>query len=232
MDHKYQAIIDKAISELKREPYVEAIILFGSLAERPGGDHNDVDLHVIINEPWRRRSSKVTDGVLVERFYNPADKLLEYAKKYKESTYTERLINGKVLYDRNGTMPKLKEQLKEQLRKTITYDEREDAGIKYACHDQEQDIEKERDREQRRYLLDRYLAYLLEQWYQTRSRVRPKPNHIVKQARKDYPELAKKISDFYGGTNEEKLTILQAIRHELIGEADPEWTSERQVLEE
>lgn len=111
---KYEKALDKFLSEYKNKDYFEGAILCGSYATGNFNEDSDIDLHIFIsnNEKWRKRGNKVVDGFLIEYFINPLKKSYEYLERDFKSMYFidgSMYGFGKVLYDVNGNVEKLRD---------------------------------------------------------------------------------------------------------------------------
>ncbi|MBQ4263276.1 MAG: nucleotidyltransferase domain-containing protein [Bacilli bacterium] len=108
----WELSIEKFISQYKDEDYFLGAILTGSYATGNYDENSDIDIYIVTkdNLTWRERGNKNIDGFLIEYFINPKKKILSYfeseLKDYHLST-TMIFINGKILYDKDGSVQEL-----------------------------------------------------------------------------------------------------------------------------
>ena len=111
----WRLALNEFIKGYKDDPEVEAILLVGSYAVGNQNDKSDIDVYVILNDEakWRERGNKLVNGYLIEYFINPVYKVREYLLEDKRGhggAMANMLINGKVLYDKNGIVDKLRNE--------------------------------------------------------------------------------------------------------------------------
>lgn len=108
----WELAVEKFISQYKNENYFLGAILTGSYATGNYDENSDIDIYIITKDDtkWRERGNKNIDGFLIEYFINPKRKILSYfeneLKDYHLST-TMIFINGKILYDKDGSIQEL-----------------------------------------------------------------------------------------------------------------------------
>ncbi len=113
----WKQALDKFVAKYKDDKNVEAILLVGSYAVENNDEYSDIDIYIILNDEalYRERGNKLIDNYLIEYFINPIGKVEEYMEKDKRGhggPMANMLINGKILYDKNGIIPKLKQKAK------------------------------------------------------------------------------------------------------------------------
>lgn len=118
----WQEALNKFIQKYKKNKNVEAILLVGSYAVNNEDKYSDIDVYIIMNNniKYRKRGNKRIDNYLIEYFVNPLYKVPAYIKEDKRGhggPMANMIINCKVLYDKNGIIPKLKKQAKKALSK-------------------------------------------------------------------------------------------------------------------
>lgn len=118
----WEKALDKFISDWKDRPEVLGAILTGSYAVGNETNFSDIDVHIVLSDEvdWRERGNKVVDGFLIEYFANPIRQLKKYQEEdFKENSRTDaRMYSiGKILFDKDGTVKRLQEEAKEQMKK-------------------------------------------------------------------------------------------------------------------
>ena len=110
--NKWELAVEEFISQYKDEDYFLGAILTGSYATGNNDENSDIDIYIVTtNETkWRERGNKNINGFLIEYFINPKNKILSYfeqeLKDYHLST-TMIFVNGKILYDKDGSVKEL-----------------------------------------------------------------------------------------------------------------------------
>lgn len=136
MRDMWKNALEKFIEKYKKDPLVEVILLVGSYAVGNQNDLSDIDVYIILNDraKYRERGNLRVDNYLIEYFINPLNKVLEYMKKDKRGhggAMANMIINGKVLYDKNNRIPKLKRQAEYYKNKA----NKKNNLLYYACWD-------------------------------------------------------------------------------------------------
>ena len=111
----WKLALNEFIEKYKHDEDVEAILLVGSYAVLNNNKYSDIDVYVILNDrvDYRERGNKLVKGYLIEYFLNPIRMIREYLEEDKRGhggAMANMLLNGKVLYDKNGIVEKLKEE--------------------------------------------------------------------------------------------------------------------------
>lgn len=110
--NKWELAVEKFINQYKDEDYFLGAILTGSYATGNYDENSDIDIYIVTSDDtkWRERGNKNIDGFLIEYFINPKKKILSYFEKelqdYHLST-TMIFVNGKILYDKDGSVKEL-----------------------------------------------------------------------------------------------------------------------------
>jgi predicted nucleotidyltransferase len=233
---KHQTVIKKIVNELKNKKYVEGILLFGSCARSLKSKHNDIDFFVLINENWRQRVSKYIDSILVELFFNPYEKYLDYFNNEDKMFTVQMFIDGKILFDRNGKLKELQKDAKKILPKRLKLSKDIINMIRYHVADANLDIQNELklNKYQAIYLMDRTLEILLKYYFKITKIPEPKYNYIIKKVEKTNKKLYEKVKIFINEKNPEiKFKILKHIQNIVlkpIGEPKLTWTSSKEKL--
>lgn len=110
--NKWELAVEKFLEDYKNEDYFLGAILTGSYATGNNDDNSDIDIYIVTTDDtkWRERGNKNIDGFLIEYFINPKKKILSYfeneLKDYHMAT-TMIFVNGKILYDKDGSVKEL-----------------------------------------------------------------------------------------------------------------------------
>lgn len=103
---------------------VIGIMLVGSYAVGNSNKYSDVDIHIALSDGvnWRERGNKEVNGYLIEYFINPLRQIYAYfddeIKGYRRPT-VRMYATGKILFDKNGSMEKLKSYAKLEVEKRL-----------------------------------------------------------------------------------------------------------------
>lgn len=107
-----EEVLDKVVNELKADENLLGILLFGSLASGTHTWKSDIDLIFVYqaHEPDSGLVNKFVDGIAVQYFFTTLDTLVQNqeAVPYLLHMFAE----AKVLFDRNGSVAPVVEQLK------------------------------------------------------------------------------------------------------------------------
>src|SRR3989338_6912364 len=115
MPEIHKKIVDEIIGEESIKPDTIAINLFGSLAKGNERPNYDVDIQIISKEDksWSLEN-KEKYGIKIDFEVCPAKKLIERAEKYPFLCYI--YLNSKVIYDPNGFMNEILEDIRGYFR--------------------------------------------------------------------------------------------------------------------
>lgn len=104
---------EKFVAELRQRPDVLGVVLFGSRARGNNRSDSDVDLVVILTEGYRR-TVEHRDGQAFEIIYTTEKGALEYWENHKDDAAGLWAV-AKILLDKDGTIERLKNNIKEVL---------------------------------------------------------------------------------------------------------------------
>jgi len=118
----WENAVEKFIAPWKRKKYVEGIIMAGSYVMGTQTPQSDIDFHIVLADEigWRERGNKRVDGIIMEYFANPVRQIYQYMKEDPKSyrrADARMYAGGRILFDRNGEVGKLKEFAKKELKK-------------------------------------------------------------------------------------------------------------------
>jgi predicted nucleotidyltransferase len=124
---KWEVALDKFLTEWKNNKEVSGIIVWGSYITGNPTKHSDIDIQIILKRgcSWRERGNKIVDGILMEYFANPPERI----PKYFEEDYLDRdmvaahmIFTGKIYLDKYGDAKKLKSLAKRYIYKKFKKD--------------------------------------------------------------------------------------------------------------
>ena len=133
--NKWELAIKEFLNAYKDEDYFLGAILTGSYATGNNDDNSDIDIYIVTSDDtkWRERGNKLVNGFLIEYFINPKSKILSYfeseLKDYHLST-TMIFVNGKILYDKDGSV----QELIEIAKNNFNFKDIEDSKYKMNCY--------------------------------------------------------------------------------------------------
>jgi predicted nucleotidyltransferase len=122
MKEKWEIALEKFLKKWKENKDVSGIIVCGSYITGNPTKNSDVDIQIILKRgcEWRERGNKIVDGILMEYFANPPERIIGYLEddeKRRRKIEAHMLTSGKVILDKDGEVEKLKEIAKEYLKK-------------------------------------------------------------------------------------------------------------------
>ncbi len=130
----WEEALEEFIKDYRHNKDVEAILLVGSYAVNNNNQYSDIDVYIILNNKvkYQQRGNLLVKGYLIEYFINPINKIIKYLQNDKRGhggPMANMIINGKVLYDKNNLIPKLKRKAKYYKNKPV----KKDLIKYYAC---------------------------------------------------------------------------------------------------
>jgi len=122
MKQKWEKALDEFLEEWKNNKDVSAIIICGSYITGNPTVNSDVDIQIVLKRgcEWRERGNKIVNGVLMEYFANPPERIVGYLEddqKRRRKVEAHMLTTGKIILDKDGEAKKLKELAKKYLEK-------------------------------------------------------------------------------------------------------------------
>ena len=169
-------ITQQYIGELQQNPQVLGIILFGSWARGNNRVDSDVDLLVIVKEGLKR-TVEYREGQAFELTYTTEQGAIAYWQ-LNPNDAVELWRSAKVLFDRDGTVARLKQagnEIKEKGKTPLTADQYK--HYEFDVHDQLKAIEKlaNSDQATARMLLSIKVFQLTELFFDIRQLWTPPP---------------------------------------------------------
>jgi len=130
MTNEYEALAAEIVEELKKDPNVLAILVYGSVAMRTVSKGSDIDLLLIVKVMPEevdifgvRRTSK--DGVPVDLVYKTVERVESQIDYEAGSWYASSIIlNSEILYDPEGIAESFRKRILEmsEERRHFVYD--------------------------------------------------------------------------------------------------------------
>jgi len=193
-----ESFVENQVTELKDRDDVRAIAIFGSYARNSEGDHNDLDIYIIVEGNWRKRVTEEIDGVIVEKFFNSmewAEHYLEEAEEEDNWAYPYRWFsNPDTRYDPEGLFEKLKKKAEEFKERKLD-EEIDEEHLLYSIWDMKQDIDT-KDVGQKRFMMYKLFDYLIDKNYKIKNEIPVKDNYKVKNLENFDGYMYKLAQDF------------------------------------
>ena len=99
-------IAEKIIHYLKETYQPEAVIIYGSFADKSANEHSDFDALVIANHD-KMHDASVIDGVILDVFIYPID---TFRSEYDPEEFVQ-ILDGKIVLDKDGIAEKLQKRV-------------------------------------------------------------------------------------------------------------------------
>lgn len=120
----WEQSLNKFLKNYIHEEYFLGAILTGSYATGNNNVNSDIDVFIVTKDStkWRERGNKLVDGYMIEYFINPVRKITKEFEEGFENYHiatTVMFANGKILYDKDGTIKKLVNRAKSNLNKDL-----------------------------------------------------------------------------------------------------------------
>lgn len=213
---------DLFLAELQARPEVLGVILFGSQARGNSRPDSDVDLVVIITEGYQRAIEE-RNGQIFEIIYTMSESALEYWRSNKDDAAGLWTV-AKILFDRDGTLEKLRVAAQEILQAGKSpINERQRGQMLFDAADQLRYVRfiSSTDPITANLMLAQKVVILTEQFFDLRQIWVPAPKQRLAVIKKISLELNDLLEQFYVLNNsfEEKLDVVEEIM-QLVFESD------------
>lgn len=221
MSKSYDGALESVVTSLKDEfgDRLLGLLVSGSFAYGEPMATSDIDLHVVIDEPWRQRRNLVIDGVDVELFINPAPKLS--SEIMEAGSTTEMFARGTIVFDPRGVVSRLVSEAKNvsELPRPIPLgDELE--RVRYMATDTVKDAFDLLDAQDEGFEVALYnaLDWTIDAYYKLAGRRKPKPKYLLRDIRSREPALADAIHRVYDTTagRRERYELVDALMREVL----------------
>lgn len=188
----------KFIEELKKRPDVIGVILFGSWARGNNRPDSDVDLVIILSEGYRR-TVEHRNGQVFEIIYTTEKGALDFWGSHKDDAAGLWEV-AKVLYDKDGTIERLKCKTKQVLnagKKAI--DEYQLGQFRFDAEDQLKYVESilTSDPTTANFILTNKIFSLTELFFDIRQIWTPAPKQRLVEIQKISPDFYALLKEFY-----------------------------------
>lgn len=205
------------VSERLKEEFGDrllGLLLAGSYAYGQPMATSDLDVYVVVDEPWRQRRNLIVAGVDVELFINPPHKLS--GEIIEADSTTDMFARGRTVYDPRGVIAQLVAEarsVQEQPRAIPHGDELE--RLRYMVTDTTKDAydlllagDDGFD-----FALSDALRWTLDAYYKLAGRRMPKTKYVGRELRDREPALARAVDEILDSQRDrrerwEKLNIL------------------------
>lgn len=206
------------IDELKLDPNIVGVILFGSWARENNRPNSDVDLMIIQKEGFRRAVEK-REGQIFEIIYLTADSALDYWKSHPNDAASLWEV-AKILFDRDGNLETLRNRANEILLKgKPKIDSFQREQFQFDAEDQISyvDFIKQTDTITANLILNNKIFDLTSKFFDLRQLFTPAPKQRLQKIKDINPELYKLIEQFYTENNIDiKIKIAKDIIEEVF----------------
>lgn len=188
----------KFLDELKQRPDVLGVIMFGSWARGNNRPDSDVDLVVILTEGYRR-TIEHRNGQPFEIIYTTEKGAFDYWESHKDDAAGLWAV-AKILFDKDGTVERLKTEIKEVLdagKKAI--DEYQLGQFRFDAEDQLKYVESilASDPTTANLILTNKIFALTELFFDIRQIWTPAPKQRLIEIKKISPEFYSLLKEFY-----------------------------------
>lgn len=191
------------VEELKQRPDVLGVVMFGSWARGNNRPDSDVDLVIILSEGYRRTIEKRGNQVF-EIIYTTSQSALDYWKSHLDDAAGLWAV-AKVLYDKDGTIKQLKEEIEEVLQKgKKQIDDFQLGQFKFDAEDQIKYVEAvmNDDATTANFILNNKVFSLTELFFDIRQEWTPAPKQRLAKIKEINPEYHSLLEQFYAGNLE------------------------------
>lgn len=218
---RYERALAIVVERLKDEfgERLLGLLVAGSYAYGEPMATSDIDLYVVVDEPWRQRRNFVVDGVDVELFINPPHKLS--GEIIQAGSTTDMFARGRTLHDPRGVVAELVAEAKaveERPRPIPLGDDLE--RLRYMVTDTTKDAYDllEAGDEGFELALFDALRWTLRAYYQLSGRREPKPKYVGRDLRSREPALADVVSRILDPSSPraERWELLDAVAREVL----------------
>ncbi len=118
----WERAVDRFLVPWKKRKDVTGALIAGSYVTGKPNPRSDLDLYIVTKPgtKWRERGNKRVDGFLIEYFVNPPEQIRKY---FADNFATHSAMSltpyttGRILFDREGSLAKLRREAQKWLRK-------------------------------------------------------------------------------------------------------------------
>jgi predicted nucleotidyltransferase len=210
------AVSDQLLAEFGND--LLGLLFAGSAAYGTPMKTSDLDLFVLIAQPWRQRRNLVVEAVEVELFINPLGQIRKELNRSYNSTI-EMFARGKIVYDPQGLLEELASEARQIASKPIlpptdTY------FVRYKPSDALKDTEDLMDVDPQAASLQLSVALreALEALFLREGRRPPKAKHLLQQVAEHMPDIAADARTVLDGSVplSERVELLRSITERIL----------------
>jgi predicted nucleotidyltransferase len=204
---------NKFLEELKQRADVLGVIMFGSWARGNSRPDSDVDLVIILTDGYRR-TVEHRNGQAFEIIYTTENAALEYWESHKDDAAGLWAV-AKVLFDKDGTVERLKTKITEVLdtgKKPI--DEYQLGQFRFDAEDQLKYVEHilDSDPTTANLILTNKVFALTELFFDIRQIWTPAPKQRLAEIQKISSDFYTLLKEFYQKENTTPNKLATAMR--------------------
>jgi predicted nucleotidyltransferase len=120
----WEKAVEKFIKPWRAKKNVIAALVAGSYVTGKPNPRSDLDVYIVTKPGtrWRERGNKRIDGFLVEYFVNPPEQIRKYFADnhaHNSAMSLTPYTSGRVLFDKNGTLARLRREANRWLGKPM-----------------------------------------------------------------------------------------------------------------
>ena len=194
------------------------LLFAGSAAYGTPMKTSDLDLFVLIAQPWRQRRNLVVEGVEVDLFINPLSQIKKELNRSYNSTI-EMFARGKIVYDPQGLLEELAAEAR-QIRSRPPKPPTDTYFVRYKPSDALRDVEDLMDVDPQAASLQLSVALreALEALFLREGRRPPKPKHLLQQVAEHGADIAADARTVLDGSFplEERVELLRSITERIL----------------
>jgi predicted nucleotidyltransferase len=168
----------QVLAHIKKEPQALGAFIFGSYARNPKGQHNDIDVLVLVDTDWKKRESIKIGKFVVELFYNSIEDVSNAVNKENDFNFARWFEDVKVLFDSDNRVKDLIKLVQDSSKSKLSVFNKD--WFAYKVGDQLQDIKKEVDVSQKVFLMDCLVKDLINVFFLSKKILPPKDNYAIK----------------------------------------------------
>lgn len=186
------------LKQLKSRPDVLGVIMFGSWARGNNRPNSDVDLVVILTEGYRRTVEYV-DKQAFEIIYTTENPAIEFWKNKKDDCFSLWSV-AKVLYDKDGTIERLKVEADKIIKAGKNpIDDYQKGQYKFSAEDELVAVRSkiETDPATANLIISKSVLFLGELFFDLRKMWTPAPKQRLAIIKEISPELGWLFEQFY-----------------------------------
>lgn len=238
LEEKYSLALREAIESVEGDfSPILGIIAAGSIMRGEGDEYSDIDLFVIFEGDYRQLIHKWFNGVPVQIFANPPQRIPQYFEEQSKRldggpSTAHMLATGFVVYDNDPRIEQIQAQAKQHLETKPQYNEGAVQHLRYSAADLIENMLdlKERDPDMAIIMFNTALPRMLRYYFLKQNRYIPRHKDIMKIIREENPQLAKLIHETLVASGDERFEQALKLANVMIeaqGLFDYTWEKEK-----